>query len=249
MKKEMFKKEMKLNVILSVWCLGMVGVVCGFVLLTASTIKPVGPAGNDSIQKRADFQFEYCEKYELPFYTKYSINKEDIFGEGDRKFSKWKADEGVVSLTAVDKDYVRSGYDRGHLKPAACSKTSQFHMDQSHMFSNCTPQDPKFNRVGWRMIEKAVRHIVGDGIQDSVIVYSGPVLRGITKYIGTVNKIGVPKYHFKAILYGDSTKAYAYLCPNKPLYKPYSQYIISIDSLEKVIGYDLYVGLEEELEK
>jgi endonuclease G len=227
----------------------MGGLVIGFVVLVSFSIKPLTPGGSKYIKQRADFTFEYCEKYELPYYVRYVINKEDIFGDGDRKSSRWKADKGVASKTAQDKDYVRSGYDRGHLKPAACSKTSQFHMNQSHLFSNCTPQDPKFNRVGWRLIEKKVRHIVGDGIQDSIIVYTGPVLKGITKYIGSVNKIGVPKYHFKAILYGDSTKAYAYLCPNKPLYKPYSQYIVSIDSLEKVIGYDLYVGLKEELEK
>ncbi len=142
-----------------------------------------------------------------------------------------------------------SGYDRGHLKPAAVSKTTQDHMNQSFLFSNCSPQLPAFNRGGWRIIESDVRHIVGDGIQDSVIVYTGPILTGITEYIGNTNKIGVPKYHFKAVLYGDSSKAYAYLCPNEKLIKPYDNYIVSIDSVESLIEIDLYQGLDENLEK
>ena len=199
--------------------------------------------------QRADYEFAYCEEFELPYFVKYTINKEDVFGLGDREDSRWKSDPLVDTKTGANSDYVRSGYDRGHLKPAAVSKTTQDHMNQSHLFSNCSPQLPAFNRGGWRSIEGTVRHIVGDGIQDSVIVYTGPILTGIADYIGSTNKIGVPKYHFKAILFGDSTKAYGYLCPNEKLIKPYSQYIVSIDSIELLIGIDLYEGLSESLEK
>lgn len=207
------------------------------------------PQSDSEIIQRADFEFAYCEKYELPYFVKYTINKEDIFGLGDRDYSKWKSDPLVDTKTASNSDYVRSGYDRGHLKPAAVSKTTQYHMNQSFLFSNCSPQLPAFNRGGWRIIESIVRHIVGDGIQDSLIVYTGPILTGITDYIGNTNKIGVPKYHFKTVLYGDSSKAYAYLCPNEKLVKPYDNYIISIDSIESLIGIDLYQGLDENLEK
>ena len=204
---------------------------------------------DSKIIQRADYEFAYCEEYELPYFVKYTINKEDVFGLGDRENSRWKSDPLVDTKTGANSDYVRSGYDRGHLKPAAVSKTTQDHMNQSHLFSNCSPQLPAFNRGGWRSIEGTVRHIVGDGIQDSVIVYTGPILTGITDFIGNTNKIGIPKYHFKAVLYGDSTKAYAYLCPNEKLIKPYSRYIVSIDSIESIIGIDLYEGLDENLEK
>ena len=201
------------------------------------------------VYQRADFSYAYNEEYELSFYVKYTINSDDIFGPGDRDKSSWKSDPFVETGTAEDDDYVGSGYDRGHLKPAAVSKTTQNHMNQSHLFSNCSPQLPGFNRGGWRIIEEDVRHIVGDKVQDSVIVYTGPVLSNITEYIGEDNKIGVPKYHFKAVLYGDSSRAYAYLCPNQKLIKPYDNYIVSIDSVESLIGIDLYPGLDENLEK
>tara|TARA_R110002012_G_scaffold313517_1_gene525181 strand:- start:8935 stop:9705 length:771 start_codon:yes stop_codon:yes gene_type:complete len=198
---------------------------------------------------RADYEFKYNEKFELPYYVKYTINQIDVSGKGDREGSKWEADSLVTTGTAVDKDYVGSGYDRGHLKPAAASKTNQEHMNQSHLFSNCSPQAPSFNRGGWRVIESDVRGIVANKEQDSVIIYTGPVLNNITEFIGNENQIGIPKYHFKAVLYGDSSKAYAYLCPNKKLEKPYSNYIISIDSLESIINIDLYQGLHKSIEE
>ena len=207
------------------------------------------PQSDSKIIQRADFEFSYCEEFELPYFVKYTINKEDVFGVGNRDKSRWKSDPLVDTKTGANSDYVRSGYDRGHLKPAAVSKTTQDHMNQSHLFSNCSPQLPAFNRGGWRSIEGTVRHIVGDGAQDSVIVYTGPILTGITDYIGSTNKIGIPKYHFKAVLFGDSSKAYAYLCPNEKLIKPYSRYIVSIDSIESLIGIDLYEWLSESLEK
>ena len=248
MNNKLFKKNEKEILTLSLWslflCLAVVGLIVFLSVYYQGAKDNVG-----KVIQRADYEFKYCEEFELPYYVKYTINKEDIFGPGDRDNSKWKSDPLVSTGTGVDADYVRSGYDRGHLKPAAVSKTTQDHMNQSHLFSNCSPQLPGFNRVGWRLVENDVRHIVGDGDQDSVIVYTGPVLKGITQYIGKQNKIGVPKYHFKAILYGDSSKAYAFLCPNEKLIKPSSRYIVSIDSIESLIGIDLYPGLNENLEK
>jgi endonuclease G len=175
-------------------------------ILKLLSLNGIGPVGASKVIKRLHeydayddsaiikafselSEFTYCEEYELPYFVKYTINKEDVFGLEDRDYSKWKSDPLVDTKTASNSDYVRSGYDRGHLKPAAVSKTTQDHMNQSHLFSNCSPQIPAFNRGGLRSVEGTVRHIVGEGIQDSVIVYTGPILKGITDYIGSINKI------------------------------------------------------------
>jgi endonuclease G len=193
---------------------------------------------------RNDYQMLYSEKYEQPVYVKYTINKEDVHGSFKRK-NNFKADKEIKQASASLSDYRKSGYDRGHLKPAAVSKGTKLDMDQSFLMSNMSPQLPEFNRQGWKGIESEVRSLLKT--QDSIIVYTGPVLHGIDQFIGN-NKVGVPKYYYKAILLGDSSKAYAYLVPHEKIAKPYDKYIVSIDSLEVLIECDLYKGLNEKME-
>ena len=73
------------------------------------------------------------------------------------------------------------------------------------------------------------------------------MLTGVDIFIGT-DSVGVPKYFYKAILYGDSTKAYGYLCPHERLQKDLSNYIVTIDSIEAILGIGLYPGLSELIE-
>ena len=193
---------------------------------------------------RNDYQMLYCEKYEQPVYVKYTINTEDVYGSFKRK-NNFKADKEIKERSASLSDYRKSGYDRGHLKPAAVSKGTKLDMDQSFLMSNMSPQLPEFNRQGWKGIEAEVRSLLKT--QDSIIVYTGPVLKGIDHFIGS-NKVGVPKYFYKAILLGDSSEAYAYLVPHEKIVKPYDKYIVSIDSVEVLIGCDLYKGLQESVE-
>lgn len=196
------------------------------------------------LYSRNDYEMLYCEKYEQAVYVKYTINKEDVYGSFKRK-NNFREDKEIKEGSASLLDYRKSGYDRGHLKPAAVSKGSKLDMDQSFLMSNMSPQLPVFNRQDWKNIEADVRKLLKT--QDSIMVYTGPVLNDLDSFIGA-NRVGVPKYYYKAILLGDSSKAFAYLVPHKRLSKPYSMYIVSIDSLESVIGVDLYEGLPSELE-
>jgi len=213
-----------------------------YAFLFAVIISLSGFISNDSehdthiLYSRNDYEMLYCEKYEQAVYVKYTINKEDVYGSFKRK-NNFKADKEIEEGSASLSDFRKSGYDRGHLKPAAVSKGTKLDMDQSFLMSNMSPQLPEFNRQGWKGIEAEVRKLLKT--QDSIIVYTGPVLNDIDSFIGP-NRVGIPKYYYKAVLLGDSSEAYAYLVPHKKLVKPYTQYIVSIDSLKRVVGVDFY---------
>jgi len=55
------------------------------------------------------------------------------------------------------KDYCRSGYDRGHMVPAADQTFSQEAMNETFYLSNICPQNAHLNRVYWSKIEKSIR--------------------------------------------------------------------------------------------
>ncbi|KZP29846.1 DNA/RNA non-specific endonuclease, partial [Athelia psychrophila] len=67
---------------------------------------------------------------------------------GDRGKSTFREDEELpVAFRAKLSDYFRSGYDRGHMVPAADAKASQDAMDETFLLSNMAPQvGAGFNR-------------------------------------------------------------------------------------------------------
>ncbi|PWN87899.1 hypothetical protein FA10DRAFT_215567, partial [Acaromyces ingoldii] len=82
-------------------------------------------------------------------------------GGVDRRYSVFKEDPRIPELfRARLADYFRSGYDRGHMVPAADAKTSQTAMDETFFLSNIAPQVGEgFNRDYWAHLEDFTRRL------------------------------------------------------------------------------------------
>ena len=72
-------------------------------------------------------------------------------------------------------DYTKSGFDRGHLVPAADipHDAPQKAMDETFLMTNISPQIPAFNRGIWASFEKYVRSLCNEF--DEVFVMTGPL--------------------------------------------------------------------------
>lgn len=64
---------------------------------------------------------------------------------------------------ATHNDYTRSGYDRGHLVPAADRSASISSMKSTFIMSNVCPQVPSLNRGEWKRWEDACRSYARNG--------------------------------------------------------------------------------------
>ncbi len=113
------------------------------------------------------FNRAFCE----PIYVFYKL----YHGGGDcsRKGMAFKVDN--VKGTATPKDYESSGYDEGHLAPAAdfaydCSIESM-----TFRFYNCIPQTPHLNRGIWKHYETEVRKL---SQTDSLLIITGSIFGG-----------------------------------------------------------------------
>jgi endonuclease G len=125
-----------------------------------------------------------------------------------KRKDNFKPDPLLTQHTDIAKDYVGSGYDRGHMMPAADNlcQTQQI-QDESFYFSNMAAQTHRLNAGDWKSLETFTRE--ESKLKDSIHVWAGNV--GEIKKIGSVS---VPKYCWKVIHIKKENKWIAYLFEN-----------------------------------
>ncbi|MDX1651140.1 MAG: DNA/RNA non-specific endonuclease [Brumimicrobium sp.] len=153
------------------------------------------------------------------------------------------------SISAHDKDYYKSGYDRGHLAPAADMAGSLKCMQESFYYSNISPQLPGFNRGIWKKLEAQVRKWAVQ--YDSILVVTGPLLGIDENNRIKSSQVCIPKGFFKALLIYYEGKPYGigFFVPHLSLSKDISEYRVSIDQLEKITGFDFFPSLKKKVQK
>ena len=192
------------------------------------------------------YSLSYNEANEQANWVAYELTEEETKSIVKRA-NKFMIDPKVITGTANDNDYARSGYDKGHLAPAGDMGWSAKTMTESFYYSNMSPQDPGFNRGIWKRIEELVRSWA---IQyKSVYVVTGPVLTDGLQTIGP-DKVAVPKYFYKVILDYNSSdiKGIGFIVPNKGSKEPIQRYAVRIDDVEKITGIDFFPLLPDEQE-
>ncbi len=133
-------------------------------------------------------------------------------------------------------DYSGSGYDRGHLAPAADMTTDKA-MRESFSLANMTPQLPAHNRGLWSSLEKKTRELATK--RGELYVVSGAIFTGAA--IKRINKrVFIPSSYFKAVYDPKTGESGAYLVPHDDS-KDYET--ISIEELVKVAGIDPFPSL------
>ena len=178
----------------------------------------------------------------------YLLTDDEVRGTLNRT-DNFRADPRISTGSAGLSDYRGSGYDRGHLAPAADMKWSTAAMSESFLMSNMTPQVPGFNRGIWKKLEAWVRD---QALQDQeVYVVTGPVLTdGPYQEIGP-NRVDVPKRYFKVLLdYREpELKAIGFVLPNEKSGLPLSTFAVSVDRVEEITGLDFFHALPDEIEE
>lgn len=137
---------------------------------------------------------------------------------------------------AALEDYVRSGFDRGHLAPAGDMPTEPAQA-QSFSLANIVPQDRALNRGLWADIEESTRRLATR--RGSLFVVTGTIFSGdaVQAIRGGVL---VPTQLFKALFDPVTGEAGAYLAQNAD---GKAWKAISIQDLQTVAGIDAFPGL------
>ena len=213
------------------------------------TLGVPGPA--DTIVEREGYALGYIEKHEQPAWVQYVLSADEVSHATVNRSDDFRADPYVPTGSATPQDYTRSGYDRGHLVPAADMGYSDRTMSESFYMSNMSPQDPQFNRGIWSKLEKLVRHFAVR--EKRIVVVTGPILPAEKTITIGANKVTVPQYYYKAIY--DTTppeKMIAFVLPNRGSNADLRTFVVTVDYVEELTGLDFFPllpqPLQEELE-
>ncbi|MDT8347730.1 MAG: DNA/RNA non-specific endonuclease [Flavobacteriaceae bacterium] len=189
------------------------------------------------------FSLSYREDHEQAEWTAHLLKQSDIsYHRFDRPY--FEQDPKVRTESAPWWSYKNSGYDRGHLVPAADRKQDYTRYKETFYTSNVSPQNPEFNAGIWNRLEQKVRYWAEH--YGEVLVISGGVLSEDLPQIGEAG-VSVPAYFYKVIYRAHpEPKAVAFLMPHEASEKALYEFVVSIDSIEMLTGIDFFHTLKIE---
>jgi endonuclease G len=120
----------------------------------------------------------------------------------------FQPDPKAIVETDIKNDYVGSGYDRGHMSPAASNQcqTADVQIECFYM-SNMAAQTHRLNAGDWKSLEVLTRDIASK--EDSVHIWAGNI--GEIKRIG---RVAVPKQCWKVVHIKKTNEWIAFLFEN-----------------------------------
>ncbi len=192
--------------------------------------------GNDTLTiKHTRYQttWSYAAKYPVKVHWILTTDMLNCTVKTKRS-NKFTADP-FVKNSNYNKDYLKSGYDKGHQMNAGDNACSSQTYPECWYFTNMSPQIPGLNRVVWKNLEEKCRkEALKEGSLD---ITCGNI--GNAGTIG-IDKLQIPTHCWKVIKH-TSGATDAYLMPNADTVKlhPYTFYKIGIKELNKLTGLDL----------
>lgn len=217
-------------------------------LLTACTTRQNTSHSSSTIE-RTGYKLAYDGRTRNASWVYEQITADSLKGTAERSKCVFLEDPLVpASFRATLKDYQGSGFDRGHLRPAANAKASPGAMQETFYLSNICPQVPQLNRGYWNKLEKYARDLTA---QYAVVhIYSGPLYLPQTEADGKryvkyqvigPNDVAVPTHFFKVIVgerASGSREIEAYIVPNTaiPSDSSHSTFRTTLEKVERAAG-------------
>lgn len=203
----------------------------------------------ERIIEHTGYMLSYNRTTNCPNWVAWELTREETEGKGRRANTFLPDPDLPISQQVTTNDYKNSGYDRGHMCPAADMKWNPRAMTECFYMSNMCPQNPSLNSGPWSTLEDACRRWAKK--EGKVYIVCGPVFTAKRpKYIGQNLKVRVPNGFFKVVL---STrkgheKAIGFYYANRAGKQPMHQTATSVDEIEKMTGMNFFHHLDNDLE-
>lgn len=218
----------------------------------ALEVPRTGENVSERVLTKQNYTLSFNKKNNIPNWVAWQITADELI-ERESRTNDFQPDPELDSRRAVTTyDYVGSGYDRGHMCPAADNRYHWKAMRECFYMTNMCPQHHHLNAGLWNDLEQQCRRMVNE--RNSLYVVCGPIMyeNVAPRYIGEKNKVRVPDAFFKVILSGmeqDRPKGMAYVFANDVTTGSLRNYACSIDEVEEITGFDFFHLLPDDVEK
>lgn len=220
---------------------------------TPSTLSELLPAPlthvPEQILERTAYTASYNKDTRQPNWVAWQLTPQHTDGSAQRKNYPFSADDDVPAPRAVPADYRHSGYDRGHMCPAADCRWSPRAMRESFLLTNVCPQNHNLNAGDWNELEAACRRWAQQ--LGTLYIVAGPVFLSSRepRTIGE-NGVRVPDAFFKVVLCLEGEpRGIGFIYRNEPGNRRRYAYANSIDQVERITGFDFFAALNDSLEQ
>lgn len=200
----------------------------------------------DQAVRCTGFTVHFNRVTHLPNYVVYRLTRDQVATTGKSTYSGTFFAPDSVDGCALPQEYAKSGYQRGHMAPAADMRWNADALRSSYSMLNVCPQRGELNTGAWQRLEEKVREWAD---RDSVLVVAaGPILARRAPTIGSTQKIAVPDRFFKVVFapYARPQRAIAFVMPNGDAAEQCSHYAVSVDEVERLTGFDFFSTLPKE---
>lgn len=217
---------------------------------------PEYPKGLDAVATNPSLREEVVEydgmtvsfnaERHIPNWVSWELTRDEAYGTEPRN-NRFQSDPYVKGC-ATPADYRNSGYDRGHMAPAADMKWSKRAMEQSFYLTNICPQVTSLNTGAWRRLEEKCREWAR--IDSAIIIITGPVMTDPVKETIGDTKVAVPDRFFKVILspYANPPRAIGFIMNNGTVEGGLQKAAVSVDEVEAITGHDFFAILPDDEE-
>ena len=203
------------------------------------------PGSEDQLLCRDGYAVGYDVSRKVPNWVAYHITKESV-SKKHKRSNKFMLDTELSKNSRSNlSDYKGSGYDRGHMAPAATVDFSKESMQESFLLSNMTPQLPGLNRQGWKYLEEHVRDWAEE--RGDLYVVTGSLFEGEIATIG--DHVSIPSGFYKVVFDPSHNDGIAFIVPQRNISKAdLPGFIVTIDHVEERAGLDFISVLSDDIE-
>lgn len=200
------------------------------------------------VLKNPGFMLAYSEWKAAPLWVTYRLFDPGRNGYRVGKRPPFEKDPRVLRQ-ASNRDYVHSGYTRGHMAPnyAIARLYGPEAQKATFLMSNITPQRYNLNNRWWQRLESAaIDHFVHHFRE--VWVVTGPIWDDTPNYLKD-SPVDIPDAFYKIFIgidFKGAPHSLAFIAPQQLRgTEPLSRYLTTIDEVERRTGLDFFWELED----